>query len=440
MKVLKFGGTSVGSAERIQHVAELCLARGRNLVVLSAMAGTTNTLVEIADYLRRGNVNGAKDVINKLERAYHRTIALLFSTVDYRMEADEQIAGFFSHIRLQARQGLDQHRQELEILAQGEMMSTTLMYLYLLERGHKATFLPALEFMRTDAEGEADMDFLHDHLAPLLAQAPADTELFITQGYICRDANGQTSNLLRGGSDLTASLIGAAIGAEEIEIWTDIDGMHNNDPRFVPDTQPVAELHFDEAAELAYFGAKILHPACVLPAKVNNIPVRLLNTMEPEAHGTLIYNTEEATRSIKAVAAKDGIIAVNIRSSRMLGASRFVHRVFEIFDNYRKPVDLVATSEVGISVTVDSELKLEHIIDELKAIGTVTVDRDMTIVTVVGDLDWHNRGFEARALDALSHIPVRMISYGGSNRNIAFLISHADKVEALRALSTALFS
>lgn len=426
----------MGSAERIKHVASLVSGRGQNIVVLSAMAGTTNTLVEIAGYLRRHNINGAKDIINTLEKKYCKTIALLFSTVDYRMEADEEIRGIFSHIRGLCRERFDEN-DEKEILAQGEMMSTTLMYLYLHEQGVNAAFLPALDYMRTDVNSEADSEYIHDRLADLLEENPA-ADLYITQGYICRNNLGMVDNLQRGGSDLTASLVGAAINASEIEIWTDIDGMHNNDPRYVEGTRPVAELHFDEAAELAYFGAKILHPACVLPAKVNNIPVRLLNTMEPAAQGTLIHHTERC-KQIKAVAAKDGIIAIKIKSSRMVPASNFMHRVFEIFDNYRKPIDMIATSEVGVTVTVDSPMKLEHIIDELKEIGTVQVHDNMTIVCVVGDLHWRNCGYEADALDALRDIPVRMVSYGGSDSNISFLVSADDKVAALKALSARLF-
>lgn len=418
-------------------MGKLITGKGKNVVVLSAMAGTTNTLVEITDYLRRHNMNGAKEVINDLERKYRQTIAVLFTTVEYRMEADSMIGGYFSLLRSLAKDGTNAV-QEREILAQGEMMSTTLMYLHLKELGYHPAFIPALSYMQTNEDGEVDTDALRDALLPLLKAAPEETDLFITQGYICRDAKGEVSNLSRGGSDLTASLIGAALSADEIQIWTDIDGMHNNDPRFVEATRPVAELHFDEAAELAYFGAKILHPSCVLPARLNNIPVRLLNTMEPEAPGTLIHHTA-ASHAIKAVAAKDGIISIRIKSSRMLMASGFIHRVFEIFDNYHKAIDLVATSEVGISVTVDSPLKLEHILDELKEIGTVTVDYDMVIIAVVGDLEWHNKGFEALALNALRDIPVRMISYGGSECNISFLVNACDKVAALNALSSSLF-
>jgi aspartate kinase len=437
MKVLKFGGTSVGSAERIRNVANLITERGQNIIVLSAMSGTTNTLVEISGYLYKHNINAAKEIINELERKYRRVVALLFTKVEIRMEADGEVDAVFSLLRSLARDKFTSF-EEREILAQGELLSTKLMHLYLHQSGVNSAFLPALEYMRTDKNGEADMDYIREHLGKLLEENP-NADLYITQGYICRNAYGEIDNLRRGGSDLTASLIGAAILAKEIEIWTDIDGMHNNDPRFVEGTTPVAELHFEEAAELAYFGAKILHPTCVLPAKVNNIPVRLLNTMEPSAKGTLIYNAEIA-HTIKAVAAKDDIIAIKIKSSRMLLASGFMRRVFEIFDNYSRSIDMIATSEVGVSVTIDNPLKLEHIVDELKEIGTVTIDRDMVIICVVGDLEWHNRGFEAEALDALRDIPVRMISYGGSNYNISFLVSKEDKVAALNALQKRLFS
>lgn len=436
MKVLKFGGTSVGSPERIENVARLIASRGRNIVVLSAMAGTTNTLIEIAGYLYKHNINAAKEVINDLERSYRRTVAILFANVECRMEADQEVEAIFAFIRSLARDRFSEF-EEREIVAQGELLSTKLMHIYLRQAGVDAAFLPAMEFMRINKNGEADMEYIRRQLNDLLAEQP-DAPLYITQGFICRNAYGEIDNLQRGGSDLTASLIGAAVGAKEIEIWTDIDGMHNNDPRFVEGTAPVAELLFDEAAELAYFGAKILHPTCVLPAKVNNIPVRLLNTMEPDKPGTLIYNTESA-HTIKAVAAKDNIIAIKIKSSRMMRASQFMRRVFEIFDNYNRPVDMIATSEVGVSVTVDSPLNLEYIIDDLKEIGTVTVDSDMVIICVVGDLEWHNRGFEADALDALRDFPVRMISYGGSNYNISFLVSREDKVPALRALQQRLF-
>lgn len=436
MKVLKFGGTSVGSAARIKEVARLITGRGVNIIVLSAMSGTTNTLVEIADYLHKGNSNGAKEIINALEKRYNEVIDELFSKDEYLSEARARLGECFHRLRSFTR-GAFTEVAEKEILAQGELMSTTLMDLYLHEQGVCSVWLPALDFMRTDSDGEADSNFITERLGAMINEHP-EAELFVTQGFICRNVKGEVDNLQRGGSDLTASLIGGALLAEEIEIWTDIDGMHNNDPRYVEHTEPVAEMHFDEAAELAYFGAKILHPTCVMPARMNNIPIRVLNTMEPEARGTLIYNTVHS-RSIKAVAAKDNVIAIKIKSSRMLMASGFIHRVFEIFDNYHRPIDMIATSEVGISVTIDNPLKLEHIIDELKEIGTVTIDYDMVIICVVGDLEWHNRGFEAQAMDALRNIPVRMISYGGSNRNISFLVKKEDKIKALNALSDKLF-
>ncbi len=436
MKVLKFGGTSVGSAQRIKDVARLITERGKNIIVLSAMSGTTNSLVEIADYLYKKNINGAKETINALKSKYDETIAELYDTETYRMMAQKEINGCFNYIRSFFKDVFTMF-EEREILAQGELMSTALMHLYLCEHGVNSALLPALEFMRTDKNAEADNQYIKQKLNALL-EKHADAELFITQGYICRNAYGEIDNLQRGGSDLTASIIGAVIDAEEIEIWTDIDGMHNNDPRFVEGTEPVDELHFEEAAELAYFGAKILHPTCVLPAKLNGIPVRLKNTMQPEARGTLIYNTR-ASKRIKAVAAKDNITAIKIKSGRMLLAYGFMRKVFETFEKYKTAIDMVATSEVGVSVTVDNEANLFNIIEELKQFGTVMVDRDMVIICVVGDLEWNNRGFEAMALDALRDIPVRMISYGGSNYNISFLVRREDKIAALNALSDKLF-
>jgi len=437
MKVLKFGGTSVGSAGRIKEVARLITARGKNIVVLSAMSGTTNTLVEISDYLYKKNVDGAKETVNMLEAKYRSVIDGLYASDEYKEAASREIKGCFNYIRSFTKDIFTLF-EEREILAQGELMSTALMNLYLQESGVNSVLLPALDFMRTDKNGEPDNQYIKSKLTALLDKH-ADATLYVTQGYICRNAYGEVDNLQRGGSDYTASLIGAAIGANEIEIWTDIDGMHNNDPRFVDGTSPVSELHFEEAAELAYFGAKILHPTCVLPAKLNNIPVRLLNTMQPDASGTLIYNCS-SSRSIKAVAAKDNITAIKIKSGRMLLAYGFLRKVFEIFETYQTPIDMIVTSEVGVSVTIDNERNLHHILDDLKKFGTVTVDRDMVIICVVGDLEWHNRGFEAKALEALADIPVRMVSYGGSNYNISFLVRHADKVAALNSLQKHLFS
>ena len=437
MKVLKFGGTSVGSAERIKNVANLVIERGKNIVVLSAMSGTTNTLVEISDYLYKHNIDGAKETINILEKKYFNTIRDLFVRDADRDAATTEIKACFNYIRSFTKD-LFTIFEEKEILAQGELMSTALMNIYMQSLGVKSVIIPALDYVRTDKNGEPDTQYIKQKLIALLEKY-ADAEIFITQGYICRNAYGEIDNLQRGGSDYSASLIGAAINAEEIEIWTDIDGMHNNDPRYVDGTSPVDELHFEEAAELAYFGAKILHPTCVLPAKLNNIPVRLLNTMCPEAKGTLIHNTN-GNGEIKALAAKDNITAIKIKSGRMLLAYGFLRKVFEIFETYKTPIDMIATSEVGVSVTIDSEKNLDPILDDLKKFGTVTIDRDMVIICVVGDLEWHNTGIEALALEAIKDVPVRMISYGGSNYNVSFLVKKEDKVRTLNLLSKHIFN
>ena len=346
--------------------------------------------------------------------------------------------GCFDHIRSFTKD-LFTLFEEKVILAQGELMSTAMMHNYLLEQGVKSVLIPALDYMRTDKNSEPDNQFIKTKLTALL-QENSDAEIYITQGYICRNAYGEIDNLQRGGSDYSASLIGAAINAEEIQIWTDIDGMHNNDPRFVENTKPVRHLQFEEAAELAYFGAKILHPTCVLPAKLNNIPVRLLNTMQPDAPGTLICDTHENTNGqIKAIAAKENITAIKIKSGRMLLAYGFLRKVFEIFESYQTSIDMVTTSEVGVSLTIDNTKHLQEILDDLRKFGTVTVDEDMVIICVVGDLEWNNVGFESAAVQAMKDTPVRMISYGGSNYNISFLVRRQDKVKALRSLSQYLF-
>ena len=436
MKVLKFGGTSVGSAQRMKDVAKLITGE-RNIVVLSAMSGTTNSLVEISDYLYKKNPDGANEVINKLAQKYEGHIEELYSTDEYKQKAKELIKHHFDYIRTFTKD-LFTLFEEKVVLAQGELISTGMMNLYLNECGINSVLIPALDYMRTDKNAEPDPVYIKEKLLKLLDDHK-EAALFITQGYICRNAYGEIDNLQRGGSDYSASLIGAAINAEEIQIWTDIDGMHNNDPRIVDKTSPVRHLHFEEAAELAYFGAKILHPTCILPAKLNNIPVRLLNTMQPEAPGTMISNKTEKGK-IKAVAAKDNITSIKIKSGRMLLATGFLRKVFEIFENYQTPIDMVTTSEVGVSVTIDNRKHLEEIVDDLKKYGTVTVDEDMVIVCVVGDLEWDNVGFEARIVQAMKDVPVRMISYGGSNYNVSLLIKSSDKKRALQALSDHLFN
>ena len=400
------------------------------------MSGTTNTLVEISEYLYKSNVPGAQETLNALSAKYAAVVGELLATDSGRLAASAAVERSLSTIRyyFDKEFGID---AEKEILAQGELMSTAMMQALMTERGVYAVMLPALDYMRTGEGGEPDMAYIASGVRRLLEVNPG-ADVYITQGYICRNNSGKTDNLRRGGSDYTASIVGAVLDVEEIQIWTDIDGMHNNDPRYVENTRPVGELHFEEAAELAYFGAKILHPACVLPAKLHDIPVRLLNTMEPEAPGTLIYNTRP-DGTIKAVAAKDGITAIKVKSGRMLLAYGFLHKVFEIFEKYRTSIDMMATSEVGVTLSIDDDSRLSAIVDELKAFGTVSVDRDMVIICIVGDLEWHNSGFEGRVLAALGDIPVRMISYGGSNYNISVLVRAEDKVEALRRLSKHLF-
>ncbi len=437
MKVLKFGGTSVGSAQRMKEVAKLITDGEQKIVVLSAMSGTTNTLVEISDYLYKKNPEGANEIINRLEAKYKQHVNELYSTDEYKQKTQEFIKAQFDYIRSYTKDIFTLFEEKV-ILAQGELISTNMVTNYLQEQGVNAILLPALEFMRTDKNSEPDPVYIKEKLAAQLEIHP-DAEIYITQGFICRNAYGEIDNLQRGGSDYTASLIGAAVNASEIQIWTDIDGMHDNDPRIVDKTSPVRHLHFEEAAELAYFGAKILHPTCVQPAKYANIPVRLLNTMEPTAPGTLISNDTEKGK-IKAVAAKDNITAIKIKSSRMLLAHGFLRKVFEIFESYQTSIDMICTSEVGVSVSIDNTKHLNEILDDLKKYGTVTVDQDMCIICVVGDLEWENVGFEAKALDAMRDIPVRMISFGGSNYNISFLIREEDKKKALQSLSDHLFN
>ena len=437
MKVLKFGGTSVGSPQRMKEVSKLINDGEKKIVVLSAMSGTTNSLVEISDYLYKKNPEGANEVINKLENKYFQHIQELYSTEEYKQKTLTLVKDIFNGIRSFTKDIFTLFEEKV-ILAQGELISTNMVTNYLLEQGVNVVLLPALEYMRTDKNAEPDLNYIKTKLAVQLEMHP-DADLYITQGYICRNAYGEVDNLQRGGSDYSASLIGAAVGASEIQIWTDIDGIHNNDPRIVDKTSPVRQLHFEEAAELAYFGAKILHPTCIQPAKFANIPVRLLNTMEPTAPGTLISNDTELGK-IKAVAAKDNITAIQIKSGRMLLAYGFLRKVFEIFESYQTSIDMICTSEVGVSVSIDDTKHLNEILNDLKKYGIVTVDHDMCIICVVGDLRWENVGFEAKALDAMREIPVRMISFGGSDYNISFLVSKEDKNRALQSLSDHLFN
>ncbi|PZX17346.1 aspartate kinase [Breznakibacter xylanolyticus] len=436
MRVSKFGGTSVGSAQRMMEVAGIINDGVSKVVVLSAMSGTTNNLVEIASHLYKKDQQSAADVIARLEKKYITEVEALYSTPAYVQKGKDLIKSHFDYLKSFTIDMFTVYEEKV-ILAQGELISTAMFQYYLEEQGRSSVLLPALEFMRTDKHNEPDMTYIQENIARVMAPFKG-VETFITQGYICRNAFGEIDNLQRGGSDYTASLIGAAINASEIQIWTDIDGMHNNDPRFVEGTKSISDLSFDEAAELAYFGAKILHPTCVLPAKDKNIPVRLLNTYEPQAHGTLISGNQIKNR-IAAVAAKDGITAIKIKSSRMLMAYGFMRKVFEIFESYKTPIDMITTSEVGVSLTIDNDRNLPEIVEDLKKFGTVEVDTNQVIISVVGDLVADTKGNADKVFHALREVPIRMISYGGSNYNISLLINAEDKKVALNALSQGLF-
>lgn len=438
MKVMKFGGTSVGSAQRMKDVCQLITQDGTSkIVVLSAMSGTTNTLVEISDYLYKKNPEGANNIINQLEQKYRAHVNELYATEEYKQKTLEFLKEEFDYLRSFTKILFTSFEEKM-VLAQGEIISTNMVTNYLKECGVKTVLLSALDFMRTDKNAEPDFNYIKEKATEIFEANPG-YEIYITQGFICRNAYGEIDNLLRGGSDYTACLIGAALMSEEIQIWTDIDGMHNNDPRIVDHTKPVRQLYFEEAAELAYFGAKILHPTCIQPAKFSGVPVRLLNTMDPTAPGTII-NNEIQYGKIKAVAAKDNITSIQIQSSRMLLAHGFLRKVFEIFESYKTSIDMVSTSEVGVSVTIDNKSYLKDIIADLMKYGTVTVNENMCIICVVGDLAWHNVGFESLATQALKEIPVQMISYGGSNHNISFLVKEEDKKRALQSLSDTLFN
>lgn len=427
----------MGSAARIKEVARLVQREtGPVTVVLSAMSGTTNTLVQLTELLKQKKVTETRQVINALHDQYNQVVEELFMSESCKKQAQNLVGDHFTYLE-GFLLDLFTSNEERAILAQGELLSTALFYYYLKEINTESVLLPALNFMRLDKDQEPDLAYIREHLTKELAQYP-NNRLFVTQGYICRNIFGEVDNLKRGGSDYTASLIGAALRAEEVQIWTDIDGMHNNDPRIVKGTYPIAELSFNEAAELAYFGAKILHPYSIRPAKQHNIPVRLLNTMQPEAQGTLISERSAGT-AIKAVAAKDGITAIKIQSSRMLLAHGFLRSIFEVFEVYKTPIDMITTSEVAVSLTIDDTRFLEEIISDLKLYGTVEVDQDQTIVCVVGDFLAESTGYALKVISALQQIPLRMISYGGSKNNISFLINTAQKTAALTALNEHVF-
>lgn len=437
MEILKFGGTSVGEPGRMHHVAKLITKNtGPKIAVLSAVSGTTNSLVAIGEALFEKRKDDAAQLISSLKEKYDDFVVNLVSTEQAQAQGNAIVKEHFNFLEslVDTEMSISLNK---ELLAQGELLSTKLFYTYLQENNIDAALIPALDFMVVDEQEEPVIEEISSRLKAIFEKHP-NKSLFITQGFICRSHTGQIDNLKRGGSDYSASIIGAAIKASEIQIWTDIDGMHNSDPRIVPNTHPIAALSFDEAAELAYFGAKILHPSSIRPAQRFNIPVRLLNTMNPEAHGTLI-NSNENREGIKAIAAKDGITAIRIKSSRMLLAYGFLRKVFEIFEKYKTPIDMITTSEVAVSLTIDDKTNLKAICEELEKFGSVVIDENMSIVCIVGGMVVDKKGIMNQIFDALTDIPVRMISYGGSKNNVSILVETKDKVEALLSLNKGIF-
>jgi aspartate kinase len=436
MKILKFGGTSVGNPDRMRAIIPLINGDESKIVVLSAMSGTTNSLVEITELLYSEDVSGAALKIEEMRGRYHSVVQDLYSFDGTRQIGHEMMNSHFDYITGFTLRPFTKI-QEKAILAQGELISTALFHLLLQENNIRSILLPALNFMRIDKYGEPDLYYIEENLKREL-ESFKNENIIITQGFICRDGFGEIDNLKRGGSDFSASLIGAALNVSEIQIWTDINGFHNNDPRYVKDTRVIRELSFDEAAELAYFGAKILHPSSVNPAREKNIPVRLKNTMEPDDPGTLI-TSESVLEDYKAVAAKDGITVLRIRSDRMLMAYGFLRKIFEIFEAFRTPIDMISTSEVSVSITIDHAEYLNQIAKALKDLGTVEIEENQSIICVVGDFRTERTGSAPEIFEALNTIPLKMISYGGSPNSLSLLIDTANKVKALRLLSKHLF-
>jgi aspartate kinase len=436
MIIQKFGGTSVGNAQRMKQVAELVNDGKRKIVVLSAVSGTTNKLVELSQALYRKDSAAVENLLEYLKQHYDVLVNELLKDKK-KQEAVKALDTHWTHIKAFT---LDMFTpfEERAILAQGELISTMLMQLYMEQEGIKSALIPALDFMRIDQKNEPDEWYIKSNIERMLA-AHTDVDLFITQGFICRNHFGEIDNLKRGGSDYTASIIGAAVSAENVQIWTDIDGMHNNDPRVVNKTRPIEKLTFDEAAELAYFGAKILHPSSIQPARKANIPVWLKNTLAPEKFGTVISN-HPSGNFIKAVAAKDGITAVKIKSDRMLMAYGFLRRIFEVFERHSISIDMITTSEVAVSLTIDHEGDISSLVEDLRAYGTVEVDKDQCIVCIVGHLLQEEPGEAARIFNSMKDIPLRMISYGGSKNNVSILIDKAYKTPALKALNVGVFN
>ncbi len=431
MKVLKFGGTSVGSAVRMKSLTNIIPSGEQVVVVLSAMAGTTNELVEIANAANNGEKKKAQTMLQNMQENYSHVIEELYQTDEYQKNAKRTIALIFTDA-IDAVATETGSKLEKQLLSIGEIISTNLFHLYLWETGVPSVLLPSLNYMRVDKDGEPDMYYISQNISRLMEEAK-EMDVYITQGFICRNAKGEIDNLKRGGSDYTAAIIGNAINAEEVQIWTDIDGFHNNDPRYVSNTKPIRNLSFDEAAELAYFGAKILHPATIHPCRKKGIPVLLKNTLEPENPGTLITASYQAS-NLKAVAAKSGITAIKIRSSRMLMAHGFLKRVFEVFDSYKTPVDMITTSEVAVSLTIDNGDRLSEIVEELEQFSVVEVDLNQSIICIVGDFVAERPGAAIKIMEVLRNIPIRMISYGGSSHNISLLVSEEHKIPALQLI------
>lgn len=437
MKIMKFGGTSVGKPERMAEIRKLITKDDETkIIVLSALSGTTNALTEISDALSKGDREEARKRIDALENHYQNFIVELLKNEVYFKKAKDTLAEHFEFLNIILKISYSEALNK-DILAQGELLSTKLFSIYLNEQEISHVWLPALEFMSIDHNNEPQVAVIREKLTKLL-DTHKGTKLFLTQGYICRNAKGEIDNLKRGGSDYSASLIAAAVDASVCEIWTDISGMHNNDPRVVKNTKPVKHLCFDEAAELAYFGAKILHPASIWPAQYFNFPVRLLNTMEPEAAGTLIERDSDS-EGVKAIAAKDFITAIKIKSSRMLLAYGFLRKIFEVFEKYQTSIDMVTTSEVAVSLTIDNNTYLNEIIKELEMFGSIEIDKDQTIVSIVGYHISKTENLLAKVFDSLTEIPVRMVSFGGSQHNISILVSHENKEKTLQLLSKGLF-
>jgi aspartate kinase len=441
MQVWKFGGTSVGKPERMKSIRQLVTENSdRKIVVLSALSGTTNTLLEIGEAVKKQNIGKAVEIINNLKQHYQSFISELFSTPEGLAIGQKIINTEFKFISSLTKISPFTLKQDKELVAQGEILSTQLFTAYLQEMGDSVVLLPALDFMRIDADNEPELLVIEKKLNDLLANQ-TNKHIIVTQGFICRNPRGEVDNLKRGGSDYTASLIGGATRSEEIQIWTDIDGMHNNDPRIVKRTFPVRELSFEEAAELAYFGAKILHPSTITPAKMRGVPVRLKNTMEPAAPGTLITSNVAHTSEITAIAAKDNITAIYIHSTRMLNAYGFLRKVFEVFEKYKTPVDMITTSEVSVAVTIDNDQNLEAITAELNQIAELEPhDYNQSIICIVGNFMADKAGIAIKVMNALKDIPVRMIAYGASEHNMSILVDSKDKNAALESLNENLFT